>query len=73
MKNQQLSALTALPAELSVPDVASALEVNITTDLPSVDVMHYGRKVTIMRNQNQNNSVNPEFVTTSRTCPPFCI
>jgi rhodanese-related sulfurtransferase len=53
--------------------VAPALEVNITTDLPSVDVMHHGRKVTIMRNQNQSNSVNPDFARTSRTCPPFCI
>jgi hypothetical protein len=43
------------------------------TDLASVDVMHHGRKVTIMRNQNQSNSVSPEFARTSRTCPPFCI
>ncbi|MGA7979055.1 MAG: rhodanese-like domain-containing protein [Chromatiaceae bacterium] len=73
MKNQQLPASTALPAELSAPGVASALEVNINADLVSVDVMHHGRKVTIMRNQNQSNSVNPEFAKTSRTCPPFCI
>ena len=73
MKNQQLPASTTLPAELPVPGVASALEVNISADLASVDVMHHGRKVTIMRNQNQNNSVNPEFASTSRTCPPFCI
>ncbi|MGA7801681.1 MAG: rhodanese-like domain-containing protein [Gammaproteobacteria bacterium] len=53
--------------------VVPALEVNITTDLQSVDVMHHGRKVTIMRNQNQSNSVNPDCANTSRTCPPFCI
>ena len=29
-----------------------ALEVNISADLASVDVMHLGRLVTIMRNQN---------------------
>ena len=73
MKNQQLPASTALPAELSVPGVAAALEVNISADLASVHVMHHGRKVTIMRNQNQSNSVDPEFARTSRTCPPFCI
>jgi rhodanese-related sulfurtransferase len=73
VKNQQLPAATALPAEVAVPGVASALEVNISADLASVDVMHHGRKVTIMRNQNQSNSVNPEFARTSRTCPPFCI
>jgi len=49
------------------------LDVNITATLASVDVMHHGRKVTIMRNQNQNNTVNPDFAKTSRKCPPFCI
>jgi len=73
MKNYQPPASTALPTELLVPGAASALEVNITADLASVDVMHHGRKVTIMRNQNQGNSVNPDFAKTSRKCPPFCI
>lgn len=73
MKNDQPPASTALPAELLVPGGASTLDVNISTDLASVDVMHDGRKVTIMRNQNQRNSVNPEFAKTSRKCPPFCI
>jgi hypothetical protein len=49
------------------------VEVNISAGLASVDVMHHGRKVTIMRNQNQNNSVNLEFARTSRKCPPFCV
>ncbi|MHB8535738.1 MAG: rhodanese-like domain-containing protein [Sulfuricaulis sp.] len=26
-----------------------------------------------MRNQNPNNTVNPDFARTSRKCPPFCI
>ena len=56
-----------------MPGVARALEVNISADLASVDVMHHGRKVTIMRNQDQGNSINPEFAKTSRKCPPFCI
>ena len=29
-----------------------ALEVGIAADMPSVDVMHNGKTVTIMRNQN---------------------
>ena len=73
MKNDQLPVSTALPTELLVPGAAAALEVSISADLASVDVMHQGRKVTIMRNQNQNNSINPEFAKTSRKCPPFCI
>ena len=73
MKNYQPPASTALPTEVLVPGAAPALEVNITAALASVDVMHDGRKVTIMRNQNQSNSVNPDFAKTSRKCPPFCI
>ena len=73
MKNYQPPASTALPTELLVPGAAPALEVNITAALSSVAVMHHGRKVTIMRNQNQSNSVNPDFAKTSRKCPPFCI
>ena len=73
MKNDQLPVSTALPTELPAPGAAPVLEVNISADLASVDVMHHGRKVTVMRNQNQGNSVNPEFAKTSRKCPPFCI
>src|SRR3972149_10482415 len=73
MKNYQPPASTALPTELPVPGAASALEVSITAALASVDVMHHGRKVTIMRNQNLSNTVNPDFAKTSRKCPPFCI
>ena len=48
-------------------------DVNITGELASVDVVHDGRRVTIMRDQDQNATVNPDFAMTSRTCPPFCI
>jgi rhodanese-related sulfurtransferase len=68
-----MPASIALPTGLLAPDAAPALDVNITAALASVDVMHHGRKVTIMRNQNQNNTVNPDFAKTSRKCPPFCI
>ncbi|MDZ4865090.1 MAG: rhodanese-like domain-containing protein [Gemmatimonadota bacterium] len=55
------------------PGPSLALEVNITADLASVDVMHHGRAITIMRNQDPANVVTPDFATTSRKCPPFCI
>ena len=51
----------------------SALTVNITADLPVVEVMHDGQKVTIIRNQNQQNTIKLDFALTSRECPPFCI
>jgi rhodanese-related sulfurtransferase len=56
---------------LMVP--AYALDVQITPDLASVDVMHNGKKVTIMRNQDASNTINPDYAVTSRKCPPFCI
>ncbi len=52
---------------------ASVLKVKITRGISSIDVMHDGKKVTIMRNQNNKNKVNPSFAKTSRNCPPFCI
>ena len=51
----------------------SALTVNITAVLPLVEVMHDGQKVTIIRNQNQQNTIKADFALTSRECPPFCI
>jgi len=73
MKHSQPPVSRALPTKVLPPGAASTLEVNISTDLASVEVMHHGRKVKIMRNQNQSNTVNPEFAKTSRKCPPFCI
>ena len=73
LENDQPPASAALPTESPVPGAASALEVNITAALATVDVMHRGQKVTIMRNQDQNNAVNPDFARTSRKCPPFCV
>lgn len=73
MKNHRGSASFALPTGLVTPGAAPVLDVNITAALASAAVMHQGRKVTIIRNQDQNNTVNPDFAKTSRKCPPFCI
>lgn len=72
MKRTQLPGSSALPTEVLPPDAVSTLEVNISTNLASVEVMHRGRNVKIIRNQNQSNIINPEFAKTSRKCPPFC-
>ena len=73
MKLRTLFVASALLTSFAMPMTASALDVNLTPELPSVDVMSDGQKVTIMRNQNQNNTINPDFAKTSRKCPPFCI
>ncbi len=73
MKIRQLLSVSTLLAALITPFAAYALDVNITADLPSVEVMNNGQKVTIQRNQDANNTINPDFAKTSRKCPPFCI
>lgn len=67
MKNKQRNASTSLPG------AKLALQVNISADLASVDVLHQGKKVTIVRDQDECNTVNANFAITSRACPPFCI
>jgi len=47
--------------------------VNITSQVEKVDVLHQGKPVTIQRNQDHFNLMNPDFILTSRPCPPFCI
>ncbi len=50
-----------------------ALDVNISAELESITVMHKGEQITIMRNQDTENTVDPRYARTSRNCPPFCI
>ena len=57
---------------VSVP-IANALDVGISEDIDAVEVIHNGKKVTISRNQDPENTVNPRYAKTSRKCPPFCI
>ena len=52
---------------------AGDMTVRITPDIPSVEVIHNGKKITIQRNQDENHTVNPDFAKTSRKCPPFCV
>ncbi|MDH5179955.1 MAG: rhodanese-like domain-containing protein [Gammaproteobacteria bacterium] len=52
---------------------SAALEVNISKDLPSVEVVHNGVPIIIQRIQNKDNHLTGGFTKTSRACPPFCI
>jgi len=73
IKYHRVVVMAILLTGLVLPAMSSALDVNITADLASVEVMHNGQTVTIMRSQNQDNTINPAFARTSRHCPPFCI
>lgn len=55
------------------PAFVLAEPVGITPDLFSIDVIHQGKTVTISREQDPENKVNPIYARTSRPCPPFCI
>jgi rhodanese-related sulfurtransferase len=48
-------------------------EVKITSKMEKAEVLHQGKPFTIHRNQDQFNLMNPDFILTSRPCPPFCI
>lgn len=65
--------IALLGALIALPGAAVADQVGITPDLVKVTVKHNGNDVDIMRNQDNDNVVNPAFSKTSRPCPPFCI
>jgi rhodanese-related sulfurtransferase len=71
-----MSAAAAVTTLLFVSSYVTAADdvlVRITRDLPYLDVMHDGKMVTIMRNQDPKHTINPLYARTSRECPPFCI
>ena len=47
--------------------------VNITANLPYVDVKHNGKTVRIKRIADTGNIIELDFALTSRPCPPYCI
>ena len=73
MKVSKLLLTTLTGIVLASAGFAQAADVNITPSMESITVDHGGKPTKIMRNQNQNNTVNPAFAKTSRKCPPFCI
>ncbi len=52
---------------------ASALDVNISQELPYVDIKYKNNIIRIQRNQDVNHVLKGSFTKTSRKCPPFCI
>ncbi len=59
-----------LVGQLSQSD---ANEVNLTENLPHVDIRYGGEIVRIERNQDTSHKLDNSFAKTSRPCPPFCI
>jgi rhodanese-related sulfurtransferase len=46
---------------------------NITAGMPTVEVLHLGKPVTIQREENPSATIRAEYALTARKCPPFCI
>jgi rhodanese-related sulfurtransferase len=58
---------------LGLPLLAAAQPVGITAELPHVEIRHQGQTVRIERVADAFNEMDPNYVLTSRPCPPFCI
>ena len=70
LRNAAAAVLLALAATGAAAD---GKPVNITADLPAVEVKHEGKMVRIVRNPDTLNQIDPDFALTSRPCPPYCI
>ena len=73
MKAKLITAALAATLAFSANVSAGNKPVGITPDMKEATVKHDGKTVTISRNQDNKNTVNPSFAKTSRPCPPFCI
>jgi len=72
-KTTTISLLTLLVAIANASAAQETLDVQITPEMATLDVIHEGKKVTVMRNQDTNNTINSDYAKTSRKCPPYCI
>jgi 3-mercaptopyruvate sulfurtransferase SseA len=52
---------------------AQAADVNISEELPYVDITYDGKVVRIERIQETKHKLTNSFTKTSRKCPPFCV
>jgi len=69
LRTAALALTVVLSGNLSAADLA----VGITRSMDKFEGTLNGEPITIMREQNQSNTVAPAFSRTSRKCPPFCI
>jgi len=46
---------------------------NICIGLPTLEVLHLGKPITIRREDNPAATIRAEYTSTARKCPPYCI
>ncbi len=71
--NFRLISLLPLLLACSMTGASDKHPVNITHDLPYVDLNLNGNDVRIERSQDTENMVDLDFALTSRACPPYCV
>ena len=57
----------------TLADDFDPIDVRISATIEAVPVLHQGETIWVQRNQDQGNTIVPEFALTSRPCPAFCI
>jgi rhodanese-related sulfurtransferase len=75
MKKLTLNVVLTVTAVLysMFPVSGFALDVNLTSTRPYVEVNVKGNTIRIERNQDKKHQISGFFAKTSRPCPPFCI
>lgn len=60
---------------ITIPFITYAEDerVNLTVDIPYIDIKHKNKIIRIERNQDTGNMIDLEYGLTSRPCPPYCI
>jgi len=59
--------------QFSTSNALQARKVNITRDMPYVDIIIKGKRYRIERIQDTSHKLTNSYARTSRPCPPFCI
>ncbi len=65
--------MLGLCVALATVTVANAEDVQITSEIPFIEITVGDEIIIIERIQDNENRLNDEFTKTSRACPPFCI
>lgn len=71
--NKLYGILGVMAALATGPALAEGKSVNITRDLPAIEVLHQGKPVRVERNPDTENMLDPDYSLTSRPCPPYCV
>lgn len=72
-KKRTLIICASLTVFLLWTGCAFALDVNISKNLPYIDIDYKNNIIRLQRNQDEKHTLKGGFSKTSRNCPPFCI